>query len=245
MDTNYQLVKGDINSTISFTLNNGRVIFKKYALIDDEFNILITFLNKNQADRLKSNKLYENSTLIELALPEDIIVACIKTRIFDNPNEVIAFINGGYKDCAEYKVTHIERELDSDTMNTDILTLDEYKTYKQNVNKKALADYLENNPLLWSDGKYYGVSQEDQIEMQTDLTVYNLKQANGQTDWKLEWHDKTKACREFGLEEFYSLMSAIVDFVYPLRRKQEGYKEQIYACETREELDAIVISYND
>lgn len=242
-ETYYRLNSEDINSTVCFILNNNRVTFRKFALVDEESNFLASFNSKDQAKRFQNNSMYVNSTLINLAMPDDIIIACLDTRLFNTSDEVIEYINGGYKECAEYKVAHIEKELNSENVNTDMLTLDEYKSYKQELNKKALAEYLENHPIQWTDGKYYGVTQEDQIEMQSDLTAYNLKRQTGDDLWKLEWHDKQKACREFTVEEFYGLINAIIDFVYPLRRLQEEFKEEIYACETKEELDAMVIDY--
>ena len=117
------------------------------------------------------------------------------------------------------------------------------KEAKQEENKLALQTFLKNNPLLWTDGKYYGVTQEDQIEMQTDYNVYLLKQSIGVTDWQLKWHDTKKACRVFTLPEFFSLQNAIADYVFPLREKQEYYKEQIFNCSTKEEVEAIEIDY--
>lgn len=234
----------DINSTIAFDLIRNIVYFKKYALIDDESNILETFNTEEQAKRVQNNSRYSNSTLIELNMPNETILNCIKSNFFTDADSVINFITGGYLQSAEYQLNELKKELLKSDVDTSLLSLIEYKQYKQELNKKILAEYLENNPILWTDGKYYGVSQEDQIEMQSDLTAYTLKQNSGHTDWKLEWHDKQKACREFTLEEFHSLLNAIIDYVYPLRRKQETYKEQIYAAKSHSELDNLVITYD-
>ena len=93
------------------------------------------------------------------------------------------------------------------------------------------------------DGEYYSVTQEDQVEMISDKTAYDVKQASGYTNWKLEWHNVSKACREFTVEEFGGLLNAIIDFVYPYRRLQEQYKEQIFLCETKEQLSRLEFLY--
>lgn len=122
------------------------------------------------------------------------------------------------------------------------LSLDEYKEYIQEQNKSAMAKYISDNPILWTDEKYYGIKQEDQQEMMTDLMVYEFETKLG-NDWTLEWHNIHKACREFTYEEFCGLLHMIITIVYPIRRLQETYKEQIFNCESREEINSITFDY--
>ena len=122
----------------------------------------------------------------------------------------------------------------------DILT--EAKDAKQEQNKAALAAWLADHPLLWTDGKYYGVEEQDQNEMALNLMQYQAAAMASQTA-PLEWHAQKEACREFTQEEYLGLSLAISSYVYPYRRYQESVKEAIYAATTQEELDAIVIDY--
>ena len=128
-------------------------------------------------------------------------------------------------------------------IDVDNMSLEEYKQYRQTQNKEALASFLKNNPLLWTDGKYYGVTEEDQNEMLTDKSAYEFKQSIGQTNWKLEWHSVKSACREFSINEFAALLNAIVDFVYPYRQLEMSYKESIYNANTKEDVKAIKLIY--
>ena len=123
------------------------------------------------------------------------------------------------------------------------MTLDEYKDKRQIENKKALADFLKSNPLLWTDEYYYGVTEEDQNEMSLDLSTYQLKKALGDTEWKLQWHSIKSNCRDFTLEEFNSLLNAIIDFVYPYRQLEMEYKESIYSASSKEEVASINLVY--
>lgn len=123
------------------------------------------------------------------------------------------------------------------------MTLDEYKDYRQSENKEKLANFLKENPILWTDGFYYGVSQEDQNEMNLDLTTYQFKQSIGETNWKLQWHSVKSDCRDFTMEEFGALLNAIVNFVYPYRQLEMQYKEAIYSATTKEEIKNINIIY--
>lgn len=129
-----------------------------------------------------------------------------------------------------------------DISSIDVPTL---QYYRQEENKDNLRQFLLNNPLLWTDGNYYGVTQDDQNEMIADKTAYEFKQSIGQTDWKLEWHNTKHSCREFTVEEFAALLNAIIDFVYPYRKLQETYKEQIYSCTSKEQLIEIHMEYNE
>lgn len=130
------------------------------------------------------------------------------------------------------------------TINVVTCTLDELKIFRQKENKILLSSFLEENPLLWIDGEYYGVTKENQDEMIADKAAYDLKQAIGETGWKLEWHNVNKACREFTEEEFVGLLNAIINFIYPYRRLQETYKELIFSAETKEDVIALNLEYS-
>lgn len=123
----------------------------------------------------------------------------------------------------------------------DVLT--EAKDAKQEENKTALAQWLADHPLTWTDGKQYGVEEQDQNEMALNLMQYQAAQLASQVA-PLEWHAQKEACREFTQEEYIGLSMAISNYVYPYRRYQESVKEAIYAAETMEELEAVVIDYS-
>lgn len=136
-----------------------------------------------------------------------------------------------------YGLTNTEAKLAS-------MTLDEYKNYRQEENKALLAKFLKENPILWTDGLYYGVTQEDQNEMNLDLSTYQFKQSIGDTEWKLQWHSVKSDCRDFTMEEFGALLNAIVNFVYPYRQLEMQYKEAIYSATTKEDISAVELIYS-
>ena len=142
----------------------------------------------------------------------------------------------------EIPVWENDRWVVHDLPNTEPDTLGEAKDAKQEQNKAALAAWLADHPLLWTDGKYYGVEEQDQNEMALNLMQYQAAAMASQTA-PLEWHAQKEACREFTQEEYLGLSLAISSYVYPYRRYQESVKEAIYAATTQEELDAIVIDY--
>ena len=116
------------------------------------------------------------------------------------------------------------------------------KEKRQTENKAALASWLAAHPLTWTDGKQYGVEEQDQNEMALNLMQYQAAVLAGQ-DAPLEWHAQKEACRTFEQAEYLGLSMAISAYVYPYRRYQEQVKEAIYSAKTVEEVQAVVIDY--
>ncbi len=116
------------------------------------------------------------------------------------------------------------------------------RSEKQEENNRALAEYLSSHPITWTDGKKYGVTQQDQQEIALNLTQYQLCTAAG-LPAKLEWHAVHEECREFTQEELSGLALAIGEYVYPLVRKNQMYKTQIYGADTALELEGITFAY--
>lgn len=124
----------------------------------------------------------------------------------------------------------------------DAKTLEQLQEARQEENKAALAAWLSEHPLTWTDGKRYGVEEQDQNEMALNLMQYQAAASAGQVA-PLEWHAQKEACREFTQEEYLGLSMAISAYVYPYRRYQEAIKEAIYHAQTAEEVAAVVIDY--
>ena len=123
-----------------------------------------------------------------------------------------------------------------------VVDLDALRAAKQEQNKAALADWLAAHPLTWTDGKIYGVTEQDQTEMAINLAQYQLAAAAGQPA-ALEWHAQKQQCHTFTIDEYTALSLAIAAYVYPYRRYQEQVKAAIYAAQGKEELNAIKIDY--
>ena len=121
--------------------------------------------------------------------------------------------------------------------------LDALRAAKQEQNKQALADWLAAHPLTWTDGKIYGVTEQDQTEMAINLAQYQLAAAAGQPA-VLEWHAQKQQCHTFTIEQYTALSLAIAAYVYPYRRYQEQVKAAIYAAESEAEIGAIEIDYS-
>lgn len=124
-------------------------------------------------------------------------------------------------------------------------SLDELKSLKQAENNAKLADYLNQHPLTWQDGKQYGVTKDDQIEIQMMLSQLNIAEASKTRSAMLEWHAKREENTLWTEEDLTNLLLDISDYVYPYYHLCQSYKNSIYNAESIEELKAINLAYED
>jgi len=125
--------------------------------------------------------------------------------------------------------------------------LEQAKASKQNENKALLAKFLSDHPLTYTDGKQYGVTYEDQSEINLNLSQYMLQVEAAKNDPSitpvLEWHAIKEACTPWSYEDLCALVLAISDYIYPWFVKMNQYKADIYACEDKKAVEAIVLDY--
>lgn len=119
--------------------------------------------------------------------------------------------------------------------------LEQSKIEKIIQSKQQLAEFLENNPLLYNN-EYYSVTQEKQSLLTSAIAAYQLKVQAG-IPAMLKWNTTGDICREFSLEEITGLVVAITEYVQPRVERQQTYEVQINNATTIEELDSIEIDY--
>ena len=109
--------------------------------------------------------------------------------------------------------------------------------------KTKLAEWLANNPLLFSDGKYYSVTEEKQSLLNSNIASYERAEALG-VEYPLKWNSTGEECVEWSYPDLVTLSLTIAAYVAPKVSQQQSIEIQIKACETAEELDKVVISYD-
>ena len=117
------------------------------------------------------------------------------------------------------------------------------KMAKIEESKTKLAEWLANNPLLYSDGKYYSVTEEKQSLLNSNIASYERAEALG-IEYPLKWNSTGEECTEWTYESLVTLSLTIAAYVAPKVSKQQSLEIQIKACEAAEELDKVVISYD-
>lgn len=126
-----------------------------------------------------------------------------------------------------------------------VYDLDEIKQAKQEENKRLFAEYLAAHPLTWVDGKKYGVTEEDQSEISLNINQYQIALQAGVDAPTLEWHARHEECKPWDVETLMSLSMSISKAVYPVYHKMQQYKTAIFRAESIEDINAIVLQYED
>ena len=117
------------------------------------------------------------------------------------------------------------------------------KLAKIEESKTKLAEWLANNPLLYSDGKYYSVTEEKQSLLNSNIASYERAKALG-IEYPLKWNSTGEECTEWTYTDLVTLSLTIAAYVAPKVSKQQSIEITIKSCETAEELDKVVISYD-
>lgn len=199
--------------------------------------------------------VYEGSVTIELENTEEINstreiqnedgttnVIPVKVPITTMEEVVteVIFIELPYISPMNQKILDLESIINPKLDET--ASLDDIKNYVQKSNSKSLENYLENNPMLYTDGKYYGVATCDRNEMTQQYVSYMLhKTINQNIDDVIKWHSKGAKCTAMPLTDFINLALAITEYTEPYYEEMQTIKENIMTANTKEEVLGIKI----
>ena len=123
------------------------------------------------------------------------------------------------------------------------IDLDILKYDKINKSKQILADWLQNNPILYTDGNYYSVTEEKQALLNGNLASYERAKSTG-IEYPLKWNSTGAECELWNYNDLVALSLTIAGYVAPKVAMQQAYELQIKACESVDEINEIVISYD-
>ena len=123
------------------------------------------------------------------------------------------------------------------------IDLDEAKTSKIAESKMMLAEWLETHPYQYTDGKYYSVTEEKQALLNGNLASYERATQAG-IPYPLKWNSTGDECLDWSYEDLVALSLSIAAYVAPKVSMQQAYELQIKACESVDEVNKIVISYD-
>lgn len=147
----------------------------------------------------------------------------------------------------EYIVERVEDvvEYGDIILNPDYVS-SELSTYRDEAIKRSkvmLAQWLENNPLLYSDGKYYSVTEEKQSLLNSNLASYERATQAG-IEYPLKWNSTGAECELWSYTDLLALSLHIAAYVAPKVSMQQSYEIRIKNCSSIEEIDSIVIDYD-
>ena len=127
-------------------------------------------------------------------------------------------------------------------MARPVSTEDE-KAAKITESKEKLAEWLEANPMTFTDGKKYSVTEEKQTLLNSNLASYERAKAAG-IDYPLKWNASGEECVEWTYEGLVALSLSIAEYVAPKVARQQAIEIRIKAAQTSAELKEIVICYD-
>ena len=157
---------------------------------------------------------------------------CLAANIFNDKteDEIKAIAERTLENCIAEKEKAQEK------------SLEECKEEKIALSKLMLSEWLANNPMLYSDGNYYSVTEEKQSLLNSNLASYERATAAG-IPYPLKWNSTGAECTKWNYTDLTALSLSIAAYVAPKVSTQQAVEVQIRACETKEEVDGVVISY--
>lgn len=146
-----------------------------------------------------------------------------------------------YEDPTKVIVEQLNQQINP-TIDVETCSLDDLKMFVQKKNSDSLEIFLENNPLLYTDGKYYGVSKVDRDEMSQQYLAYQLnKTINPNAEDIVKWHSKGTKCTPMSVSNFSTLALAVYAYTEPYYEEMQTIKESIMSASTKDEVLSIKI----
>ena len=122
--------------------------------------------------------------------------------------------------------------------------IEAHKTKRIQESKILLAKWLNDNPILYTDGKYYSVTEEKQALLNGNLASYERAKSMG-IAYDLKWNATEQPCETWSYTDLLTLSLNIAAYVAPKVSRQQLLEVQIRNCETMDEIDAVVIDYDE
>ena len=122
--------------------------------------------------------------------------------------------------------------------------IEAHKTKRIQESKMLLAKWLNDNPILYTDGKYYSVTEEKQALLNGNLASYERATKAG-VEYPLKWNSTGEECTAWNYNDLLTLSLSIAAYVAPKVAIQQNIELDIKACETMDEINAVVIDYDE
>lgn len=121
--------------------------------------------------------------------------------------------------------------------------INEYKNKRIIESKTKLAEWLATHPMLFTDGKYYSVTEEKQALLNGNLASYERATELG-VEYPLKWNATGSECESWDYNDLLILSLSIAAYVAPKVAIQQSTEIAIKECGTIEEIENIVIDYD-
>ena len=173
------------------------------------------------------------SVPIEQRYPADVLDKCV--HVADDADVRVGMIYNA--DTGEFKEPEV---VPISPMPEDI---DEVKASKIAESKDKLAEWLEAHPYKHTDGKLYACTEEKQALLNGNLASYERATKAG-IEYPLKWNSTGDECVAWEYSDLMTLSLSIAGYVAPKVSMQQALEIKIKKCETIDEVNEIVISYD-
>lgn len=132
-------------------------------------------------------------------------------------------------------------------VDTNNMSVEEFKNYYINLSKVKLAEYLETHPLVSTchnnvEG-VYAITKEKQDLMMQNYSTYAIKKQMG-VEAALTWNETGDVCEVWQESEFLQLISETESVVKPLVTKQQSLEKEIKLCTSINSIKGISLDYS-
>ena len=226
-----------------------------YLLLDDRCTILAISEMCDKVDigwRLNKNAIYKSATATRVEVdyvPPDVIPKKYQYRdgafsissIWEEPVNDVKVLAENF-DNLNADMAKIKEDLRPEDPNE--MPLEQFRSYLRDKNNQLFEEFLASHPILWTNGKYYGTTNEDQELMLKNYNGWKIASELG-VESKLEWNASGEACAEFTEEEYLRLMAGIYAFAKKMLKLCQWYKLKIINAVTRIDLNNLKLEYSE
>lgn len=143
----------------------------------------------------------------------------------------------------EYNGERRYKDVNTGKILGEQLSIEDVKSRRIAQSKTYLAEYLLANPLKWTDGEYYAITQEKQNQLTSKIMAATMAQTLSQP-YDLKWNSTGDVCKTWTLADLSALAFAIDARVTALVTYQQQKEVEIQKCETVEAVNAVVVDYD-
>lgn len=121
--------------------------------------------------------------------------------------------------------------------------INECKNKRIAESKVKLTEWLATNPMQFTDGNFYSVTEEKQALLNGNLASYE-RATKANIEYPLKWNSTGEECIEWNYNDLLTLSLSIAAYVAPKVAIQQSTEIAIKECGTIEEIENIVIDYD-
>lgn len=196
----------------------------------------------NAESRVKKPQSWSDDlhTYVLLSQEETVLQEGTEDKVEGYVSSYIQYTHDEFQDL-------ITRGLREQTINQLDQSLEAVRSNKIAESKQLLEQYYQEHPLFSTihneNGEFYAVTSDKQSYLMSMLALVDQAKVLG-VEFQPTWNATGEQCEPWTETELRTLALEIAQFVYPAVSKQQAYEKQIKSLEIVEEIQSMVIDYD-